>query len=253
MQKQFEPLYLLSLAFLFFLLLNKPLLLTPRKEKQTFNISDICETENPARPSRNTVDMLNGVQWRKWICSDFCECHWPPKNENTKINDCIVSVTPPKRSSGALNRMRKWAALILSPAASDTWSVTSNLGSGSPGWCNTFSQYRDPEGISQHSSCQLKHRDTCFTDGSTEHFGASQRDRCWSVLAAEVEGREGQGKRMHSANAKNHTRNSFYISQPNKSPHPFQFCKKKDPQLWFTQKGRKDAASHTYHFASKFS
>ena len=35
----------------------------------------------------------------------------------------------------------------------------------------------------------------------------------------------------HSDNAKNPTRHSLCISQPNESPHPFQFCKKKDPQL----------------------
>lgn len=99
LQKKFEPLYLPFLSFFlhapfFFLSLNKPLLLTPRKRKtkqnknQTFNISDICETENSARPSRNTVGMLKRSQWTNGFVQTSVNVINLHKNENTKINDC---------------------------------------------------------------------------------------------------------------------------------------------------------------------
>lgn len=97
MQKPFEPLYLLSLSFLLpffvsplFLLINKPLLLTSRKKKQTYNISDICETENSARPSRNTVGMfgLQGFGKQNGFAQTSVNVIDLHKNEN--INDYTI-------------------------------------------------------------------------------------------------------------------------------------------------------------------
>lgn len=88
MQKKSEPLYLLSpfcVFFFLFLLLNWPLLLTPRKKKQIFNISLICETENSLQEHCWTV--FSGQNRFAHTSVNAIDLH---KNENIKIKNCIV-------------------------------------------------------------------------------------------------------------------------------------------------------------------
>lgn len=142
-----------------FVLLNKPLLLIPKKRKKhsTFQTSVKLKT-------------LWGHPGTLWICGtgfseqngfaqtsvNVIDLH---KNENIKINDSIMSVTPPNRPGDPWTGFKERSCsnsvfFYLRHKASGVMQTGNKQFRKWITWLVQFLQQpRDPEGILQHSSC----------------------------------------------------------------------------------------------------